>query len=149
MNDKVLDRPFLQHHLRRDRKRKAKRPLLITKIDVAQALRQRFQAPAPSITDTVLRDAINTSWDGRLYQSFSDNNPRGCDMAHRYQVMQFPESLAGKALLDIGCNLGRVCLDAEQRGAVRTVGIDHREDVMGAMNRYCRDKGFGSQFLAF
>jgi 2-polyprenyl-3-methyl-5-hydroxy-6-metoxy-1,4-benzoquinol methylase/tRNA A-37 threonylcarbamoyl transferase component Bud32 len=137
-----------KRHIERDQKLKATQPKLVTKIDLARALERRFQAPKLAAADSKLLDAINSSWDGKLYQTLSDNDPRGRDMSHRYRVMEFPDDFSGKSLLDIGCNLGRVCLDAERRGAVRTVGIDYRQDVMDAMNEHCRKNSFNSRFFA-
>lgn len=39
----------------------------------------------------------------------------------------FPESLAGKTVLDVGCALGYFCFEAEERGASRVVGIEPKE----------------------
>lgn len=36
-----------------------------------------------------------------------------------------PESLAGKTVLDVGCNAGFYSLEMKRRGAERVVGIDH------------------------
>lgn len=36
-----------------------------------------------------------------------------------------PESMAGKSVLDIGCNAGFYSLEMKRRGAERVVGIDH------------------------
>ena len=93
--------------------------------------------------------AEETSWDGRFYQSLDDSDPRGRDMPHRYEVMQFPEDFTGKTILDIGCNLGRICIDANERGAARAVGIDFRKDVMEAMNAHCRKAGINVELHAF
>lgn len=35
-----------------------------------------------------------------------------------------PESLAGKSVLDIGCNAGWICFEAMDRGATDVVGVD-------------------------
>jgi len=89
--------------------------------------------------DHDFKKVLEKSWDDRFYQSLDDNDPRGRDMGHRYEIMEFPESLEGKSVLDIGCNLGRICLDAEKRGAERAVGIDYRDDVISAMKFHLRD----------
>lgn len=40
----------------------------------------------------------------------------------------FPESLAGKTLLDVGCAIGYFCFEAEARGAARVVGLELKDD---------------------
>lgn len=148
-----LDQKFLTYHLRRDRRRKKKNSELITKFDVAKALQDRLM-PDRQLLENVSMDrklqvALETSWDGKFYQSLDDSDPRGRDMNHRYDVMQFPDSFKDLSVLDIGCNIGRICYDAQQRGAKRTVGIDNREDVVKAMNRYYQDKGIDVELFAF
>lgn len=137
--------PFQALHRFRDRRRKLKRPGLVTKYDLADALDQGLTNKAgrktTDVSDPNLDQALRTSWDGKFYQSLDDGDPRGRDMQHRYQVMQFPESFDGGAVLDIGCNIGRICVDASRRGAGRAVGIDFRQDVVDAMNRYYRNAG--------
>ncbi len=148
-----FDQKFLWYHLRRDRHRKKKNAGLITKFDVAAALQDRLmpdrQLQENASRDRKLLQALETSWDGKFYQSLDDSDPRGRDMHHRYDVMQFPDSFKGLSILDIGCNIGRICYDAKQRGAERAVGIDNREDVVKAMNRYYRDKGIDVELFAF
>ena len=151
--DDIYRQKFLWYHLKKDQRRKIKKPGLITKVDVAQALKKRLlpdprpNAHAPS--DSGLRQALETSWDGRFYQSLDDSDPRGRDMRHRYQVMRFPESFHGLSILDIGCNIGRICFDAKHRGATRAVGIDNRADVVQAMNRHYQNMGVGVELFAF
>jgi 2-polyprenyl-3-methyl-5-hydroxy-6-metoxy-1,4-benzoquinol methylase len=42
----------------------------------------------------------------------------------KLQMMQLPEDLTGKTVLDIGCNEGFFAFEAERRGADRVVAID-------------------------
>ena len=70
-------------------------------------------------------------------------------MRHRYEILQFPDDFKGLSVLDIGCNIGRICFDAKQRGAARAVGIDNREDVVNAMNGYYKEKGVDVELFAF
>jgi len=140
--------------VQRDERRKRKRPGLVTKYDLAAALeavRQEHWARRRRVArDTAeLKDAELTSWDGKFYQSLDDADPRGRDMQHRYEIMQFPADFSGKSILDIGCNMGRICIDAAERGAVRAVGIDFRADVMEAMDAHCRERGLPVELRAF
>lgn len=47
----------------------------------------------------------------------------------------FPESMAGKSVLDVGCALGYFCFEAEKRGAARVVGTDLKGDRLRAARR--------------
>lgn len=151
--DDIYRRKLLRYHLKKDQRRKRKRPGLITKIDVAQALKRKLlpnhRDNAPAAPEGGLRQALETSWDGRFYQSLDDSDPRGRDMHHRYQVMQFPDSFKGASILDIGCNIGRICLDAKKRGATRAVGLDNRADVVEAMNGHYQAMGIEVELFAF
>lgn len=69
------------------------------------------------------------------YQSL-DEMSGSRDMEHRYKVMQFPENMEGKRILDLGSNLGRICLDASERGAKEVVGVDFNPDMVRVANEY-------------
>ena len=152
--DENLNQRLLRYHLKKDSKRKAKNPGLVTRLDLADALKRRILHPASGKrtdgpTSKQLHQALETSWDGKFYQSLDDSDPRGRDMRHRYEIMQFPDDFKGLSVLDIGCNIGRICFDAKQRGAARAVGIDNREDVVNAMNGYYKEKGVDVELFAF
>lgn len=53
-----------------------------------------------------------------------------------------PESLAGKSVLDIGCNGGFYSLEMKRRGAARVVGIDHDEDYLAQARFAAEVSGF-------
>ena len=145
MIEEVLDRPWQWYHLRRDRKRKKADTHVVTKVDLAIKLKQKMEKNTSRLSagyyDQELVNAIETSWDGKFYQSLDDSDPRSRDMNHRYAVMGFPDSFKNQSLLDIGCNIGRICVDAKKRGAKRAVGIDNRQDVVTAMNSYFTNTG--------
>jgi 2-polyprenyl-3-methyl-5-hydroxy-6-metoxy-1,4-benzoquinol methylase/tRNA A-37 threonylcarbamoyl transferase component Bud32 len=149
--DAEIKRPFGSIHRMRDAKKKLQRPDLVTKQDLADAIQKRLTAPwNPGEAKGGNQAQVEmTSWDGKFYQSFNDADPRGRDMPHRYRIMQFPQSFLGKTILDIGCNLGRCCIDAAKRGARRSVGIDHRPDVMVAVTQYCREHDINADFHPF
>ena len=149
--DAEIKRPFASTHRKRDARKKLQRPNLVTKVDLADAIQKRLASPRhPGCAkDDKQALAETTSWDGKFYQSFDDADPRGRDMPHRYQIMQFPKSFVGKTMLDLGCNLGRCCIDAVERGARRSVGVDHRADVMDAVTRYCRERDNHAEFHSF
>ncbi len=141
----ILGAPLQAIHRLRDRRRKRRKPGLVTKYDLAEAIDEALTGERSKTTagtgDPRLVRALETSWDGKFYQSLDDADPRGRDMHHRYRIMQFPESFEGASVLDIGCNIGRICVDARKRGAGRVAGIDFRRDVIAAMGRYYRDHG--------
>jgi len=151
--DEELLRPFLTIHLKRDLKRKQKHPGLITKLDIAFRLEQKIEATATPLsanqTQKNLVRAIETSWDGKFYQSLDGSDPRGRDMNHRYAVMKVPDNFEMASVLDIGCNIGRICIDAKKRGAARAIGIDHRKDVVNAMNEHFKQNLIDVSLYAF
>lgn len=151
--DEELRRPFLTIHIKRDLKRKQAHPGLITKLDLAFRLEQKLGLKdSPSSTNEQKIDlvkAIETSWDGKFYQSLDDSDYRARDMNHRYTVMKVPDSFENGSVLDIGCNIGRICADATKRGASRAIGIDHRKDVVDAMNRHFQENRIGVSLYTF
>jgi tRNA A-37 threonylcarbamoyl transferase component Bud32/SAM-dependent methyltransferase len=153
MIDEELKRPFLSVHLSRDQKRKRKTPGLVTKIDMAAKLKEHSCGAADKKVSKghgdELLQALETSWDGKFYQSLDDSDPRGRDMAHRYAVMGAPENFENASVLDIGCNIGRICMDAKKRGAARAIGIDYRRDVVDAMNGYFKQIGIDVSLFTF
>ncbi len=128
--------------------RKNKHPGFISKIDIASAFAEILSGHVIS-RGRELDKAQATSWDGKFYQSFDDEDLRGRQMKHRYEIMRFPEFLSGKTVLDIGCNLGRICIDSAKRGAERSVGLDFREDVINATKLYCQTNQINAEFHSF
>lgn len=151
--DEELRRPFLTIHIKRDLKRKQEHPGLITKLDLAFRLEQKLDlkdSPRPTNEQAIdLVKAIETSWDGKYYQSLDDSDYRARDMNHRYTMMKVPDSFENGSVLDIGCNIGRICADATKRGASRAIGIDHRKDVVDAMNRHFQENRIGVSLYTF
>lgn len=59
------------------------------------------------------------------------------DSAYKLTRLKVPDSLTGKAVLDIGCNEGFFCNQALKRDAARVVGIDMNERFLSeARARY-------------
>ena len=50
--------------------------------------------------------------------------------------MGLPKSMEGKTVLDIGCNMGMICMEAKRRGAVRVVGIDYDKKVIETAKKF-------------
>jgi 2-polyprenyl-3-methyl-5-hydroxy-6-metoxy-1,4-benzoquinol methylase/tRNA A-37 threonylcarbamoyl transferase component Bud32 len=152
-SEEELHRRFSSHHIKRDQKRKRNNPNLITKIDFANSI---YNYLNPDLNNKKViepnnsqQKALDSSWDGKFYQSFDDNDLRGRNMLHRYEVMQFPKSFSGKKVLDLGCNIGRICIDTSKRGAIKSVGVDYRQDVMNAVNSHCVANNIDAKFYQF
>jgi len=76
--------------------------------------------------DLIKRAHEVAAWGSRSepYQSIF-----GCDAqrdtGHRVEMMRLDElDLGGKTVLDVGCNLGAMCIEAAKRGALRVTGVD-------------------------
>jgi tRNA (mo5U34)-methyltransferase len=49
-----------------------------------------------------------------------------------------PASLAGKSVLDLGCNAGWICFEAVDRGSTDVCGIDHKQGYIDQA-RFCAE----------
>jgi SAM-dependent methyltransferase len=79
------------------------------------------------------------------YQRHGDSSESISDTKRKLARLQLPESLAGKRVLDLGCNEGFFCGLAAQRGAIEVIGIDFEaSNIEIAKQRYARD---GIRFL--
>lgn len=58
------------------------------------------------------------------------------NMEYRYKFMGMPENLEGKTVLDIGCNMGMICMEAKRRGAERVVGIDYDKKIIETAKKF-------------
>ncbi|HXV23711.1 MAG TPA: methyltransferase domain-containing protein [Alphaproteobacteria bacterium] len=61
----------------------------------------------------------------------------------------FPDSLAGKSVLDVGCNYGYFCFEAAHRGATHVVGLDFDPDSIRKATKIGKIKGIDVQFRLF
>jgi len=84
----------------------------------------------------------------RAYQSI-DGNPGIRDMNHRYQVIDFPKSFDGETVIDFGCSVGAICLDAKKRGAKRVVGLDYKEETIDVAKGIAKEMGLDIEFYTF
>lgn len=57
-----------------------------------------------------------------------------------------PADLAGKSVLDIGCNYGALCFDAKKRGAARVVGVDVNADSLRRARLLAQCLGSDAEF---
>ena len=84
----------------------------------------------------------------RAYQSI-DGNPGIRDMDHRFKVMQFPESFDGETVIDFGCSVGAVCLEAKRRGAKRVVGLDYKAETIEVAKQVAKEYNLDIEFYTF
>jgi tRNA (mo5U34)-methyltransferase len=57
-----------------------------------------------------------------------------------------PQDLAGKSVLDIGCNGGFYSLEMKRRGAARVLGVDHDEDYLAQARFAAEVNGLDIEF---
>lgn len=78
--------------------------------------------------------------------------PGRYDSRQRLADLDLPTELAGRSVLDVGCNSGMYCFECKRRNAGRVVGIDlnrRRLAQARALNRYLDlDVGFHEMPLA-
>lgn len=91
-----------------------------------------------------LEQKIRTQGQGdRTTQYQSIGNLKGRrDMEHRAKIMQLPDDFKGKTVLDIGCNLGAVCLEVAKRNAGRVVGIDIHPKTISIAKEIAKHMGY-------
>jgi hypothetical protein len=76
-----------------------------------------------------------------VYQTFDRGGASNSDA--KLKAIQLPADLQGKSFLDLGCNEGYFCFEAQRRGARRIVGIDRSAEFIGR----ARKRGRGIEFL--
>ena len=84
----------------------------------------------------------------RAYQSI-DGNPGIRNMEHRYKVMQFPKSFDGETVIDFGCSVGAICLEAKRRGAKRVVGLDYKKETIEVAKQVAKEFNLDIEFYTF
>jgi tRNA (mo5U34)-methyltransferase len=82
----------------------------------SEQLEQQVRALGPWFHNLELRGVRTAP------EHFLGDFPRNF-FAHFQQAL--PQDLAGKSVLDIGCNAGFYCFEMKRRGAARVVGIEH------------------------
>jgi SAM-dependent methyltransferase len=71
------------------------------------------------------------------------------DMEYRYEFMGLPESMEGKTVLDIGCNVGMICMEAKNRGASRVVGLDYDKKIITTAKKFFVENNCDVEFYNF
>jgi len=52
------------------------------------------------------------------------------DTLYRYEKMDVERNMTGLSILDLGCNLGSILVEARRRGASKLLGIDNEKDYI-------------------
>ena len=74
---------------------------------------------------TELTDLLqHFKWYQRIRLTDDIYTPGPMDSEEKLRLMQLPEDLRGKSVLDIGCNEGFFAFEAERRGAAYVLAID-------------------------
>jgi 2-polyprenyl-3-methyl-5-hydroxy-6-metoxy-1,4-benzoquinol methylase len=85
---------------------------------------------------------------GVAYQTIDDH--KGIrDMEHRFELMSLPDSFEGKTVIDIGCNVGAVCIEAKKRGAARVVGIDYKKETINVAKKIAEELEIDIEYFVF
>ena len=84
----------------------------------------------------------------RAYQSI-DGNPGIRDMEHRYEIINFPKSFDGETVIDFGCSVGAICLEAKKRGAKRAVGLDYKDETIQVAKSLAKEMNLDVEFYTF
>lgn len=78
------------------------------------------------------------------YQSFSPGG--GASRSEeKLRAIKLPEDLSGLSFLDIGCNEGFFCIEAQKRGAARIVGLDVKQEAIDSAKARAPDVDFRCQ----
>jgi predicted RNA methylase len=84
------------------------------------------------------------------YQSYfiDDEEVSGSrDTQTRMNEMGIQEDLTGKAILDLGCNLGSICCECWKRGARLVMGLDNETDYIDCARDLARYNGFNINYM--
>ena len=72
------------------------------------------------------------------YQTFSESETGSSSSPEKLKHLRLPKDLRGMSVLDIGCNEGFFCFEAERRGARRVLGIDQSSDAILSASSRCK-----------
>jgi SAM-dependent methyltransferase len=73
--------------------------------------------------------------------------PGTTDSLRRLRLLQLPDDLSGKSVLDIGCNSGMLCFECKKRHADRVVGIDLQPHRLEQARTLAEIMGLDIEFL--
>jgi len=87
-------------------------------------------------------------WKTKPYQAIgSVKGFRNTD--YRCEFMNLPNDFEGKSVLDIGCNLGAMCIAVKQRGAGRVVGIDKATSLVETASDIFNRHGYDISLISY
>jgi len=64
------------------------------------------------------------------------------DTLYRFDVMEIPENLEGKSVVDLGCQLGTMAMEAYRRGAEPVLGIEFQEEYVECAKELAKYNNF-------
>lgn len=68
------------------------------------------------------------------------------NILHRYEVMGLPTYFDGKSVLDLGCQIGSMALEAWRRGARKVTGLEYQPEFVDCARDLSRANGFYVNF---
>ncbi len=71
------------------------------------------------------------------------------DMEERFKLMLLPDDMGNQTVIDIGCSLGAVCVEAKKRGAGRVVGIDNCKKTVMVAKEYAKQLDLDIEYYCF
>jgi SAM-dependent methyltransferase len=84
----------------------------------------------------------------RAYQTIGDHHGVR-DMEYRYEIMNLPKSFEGKTVVDVGCSVGAICIEAKKRGAKRVVGIDYKKETVDVAKKVASEYNLDIEYYTF
>lgn len=85
------------------------------------------------------------------YQSYFDGEeyvPGSRNTEYRFEQMKITsKDIAGKSVLDLGCNLGSFCLESYRLGAFHVMGIDSEKDYVNCARALARSVGYHINYM--
>jgi len=65
---------------------------------------------------------------------------------HRFDKMQLPQDFKGKSVLDLGCQMGSMAMEAWRRGARKVTGLEYQSEFVDCARDIARANGFYVNF---
>jgi 2-polyprenyl-3-methyl-5-hydroxy-6-metoxy-1,4-benzoquinol methylase len=104
------------------------------------------------INDQMKKELVKNTHFGKAknqpYQTIGDLHGSR-DMKYRFKFMNIPENFEGKTVLDIGCNMGMVCMEAKDRGASRVVGVDYDKKIITTAKKFFKENNCDGELYQF
>ncbi len=73
--------------------------------------------------------------------------PGTVDAKKRMELINLSDDLAGKSVLDVGCNSGLLCFECKKRNAGRVIGVDTQHNRLNQARTLAEIMGLDVEFL--